>query len=68
MAAIFLVVVALALIGLVALIVLGFRWTRPQRPLPADLRRADDAEVTMPDQSTVTDAVESIAVQTFPEQ
>jgi hypothetical protein len=63
-----LIVLTSALVGLAALIVLGFRWTRPQRPVPADLRRADDAEVTLPDQSTVTDAVESIAVQTFPEQ
>jgi hypothetical protein len=66
--AIGLIVLALALVGLIALIVLGFRWTRPRRPVPADLQRADDADVTMPAQSTVTDAVESIAVQTFPEQ
>jgi hypothetical protein len=46
--------------------VLGWRWTRPPPQRPADLRRADDAELDPPyDAGTAQQAAEDAAVRWF---
>jgi len=56
---------ALFVIGVASIVVWAVR--RPQQvPAAPDLRRADDAEATMPDAATITEQVSGTVTQTWP--
>jgi hypothetical protein len=61
------VLAVVVVVAILSLPLLGFRLARPKpRYVPPDLRRADDAEASMPDAATVMEQVEGTVTQSWP--
>jgi hypothetical protein len=60
-------IAAVVVLGFLSLPVVGFRLARPKtRYIAPDLRRADDAEASIPDAAIVMEQIEGTVTQSWP--